>query len=331
MTTEAVVDVEVVEEAPPEVTSLVPTGQASTSIVPEAGSEDLVLRLKVIEEVMQQAMKKDLDYGVIPGAKKPSLYKPGAEKLSVLFKLDIDFDNEKLWDGDHLTVVSKAIIRHAPSRARLGAGEGICSTREKKYAYRTAKLTCPDCSEETIFKSKFPPRNNPNAAPGWFCWADKGGCGNEFAADDPRVTQQERGTVPNPDLPDSWNTVIKMAKKRAMVDGVLLVTGASALFTQDLEDQAQEAEPPAGDTSSYWQNNEPAPPPQEKKQAPAPLLKLKEEMERFEFAEDAILAVRQYIKTEEGPADLDRVDELLKAFGKQDVPKVLRLVGAEAS
>jgi hypothetical protein len=35
------------------------------------------------------------------------------------------------------------------------------------------------------------------------------------------------------------NTIIKMARKRAIVDAVLLVTGASALFTQDQDDAAQ--------------------------------------------------------------------------------------------
>ena len=39
---------------------------------------------------------------------------------------------------------------------------------------------------------------------------------------------------------DVANTVLKMAKKRAMVDGILTVTGASDIFTQDIEELPKE-------------------------------------------------------------------------------------------
>ena len=40
--------------------------------------------------------------------------------------------------------------------------------------------------------------------------------------------------------PDIWNTVLKMAKKRALVDAVLTSLGASMLFTQDLIETERE-------------------------------------------------------------------------------------------
>jgi hypothetical protein len=40
----------------------------------------------------------------------------------------------------------------------------------------------------------------------------------------------------NPDIADTYNTILKIAKKRAFVDGMLTATGASDLFTQDAED-----------------------------------------------------------------------------------------------
>lgn len=40
----------------------------------------------------------------------------------------------------------------------------------------------------------------------------------------------------NPDIADTWNTVLKMAKKRAFVDAVKSTTAASDIFTQDVED-----------------------------------------------------------------------------------------------
>lgn len=40
----------------------------------------------------------------------------------------------------------------------------------------------------------------------------------------------------NPDLADTYNTVLKMAKKRAHVDAVITACAASDIFTQDIED-----------------------------------------------------------------------------------------------
>lgn len=42
--------------------------------------------------------------------------------------------------------------------------------------------------------------------------------------------------VENPDIADVYNTVMKMAKKRAFVDAVKSTTAASDIFTQDVED-----------------------------------------------------------------------------------------------
>lgn len=50
-------------------------------------------------------------------------------------------------------------------------------------------------------------------------------------------------TVENPDLADTYNTVLKMAKKRAHVDAILTATAASDIFTQDLEDMPREEAP----------------------------------------------------------------------------------------
>lgn len=204
---------------------------ASLTVTPEVEASELVKRMEVISSAMHDAMKKDVDYGEIPGTNsKPSLLKPGAEKLGVLFQLDIQLVNEKTWGpGDHLTVVSKATVFHAPTGARLGFGEGICTTREKKYGKRRAQRECPNCGKENI-------RVSNDGSGSFYCWRKTDGCGQNFPANDERITGQVEGEIENPDLPDTWNTVVKMAEKRARVDAVLAVTGASALFTQDVED-----------------------------------------------------------------------------------------------
>jgi ribosomal protein L37AE/L43A len=201
------------------------------AVTPVVKATELVARLDVIREAADKAMQRDVDFGVIPGTDKPTLYKPGAEKLGVLFQLDIQLANDKTWGpGDHLTVVSRATVFHAPSGARLGFGEGVCSTRERKYAYRKQERICPSCGKPAVIKGK------AEFGGGWLCWKKRDGCGAKFADNAPEIVGQEVGEIDNPDLPDLWNTVVKMAEKRARVDAVLAVTGASALFTQDMED-----------------------------------------------------------------------------------------------
>lgn len=313
---EDVTDAVEVEPAP-EVAALVTVPTPPVAVTPTATAKDLSDRLAVIEEAAKKAMKKDVDFGEIPGTNKPTLLKPGAEKLSVLFQLDIQINNEKHFDGQHLTVTSKATAFHAPTGTRVGYGEGMCSTRERKYAYRTSKLKCPECSEETIFKSKYPPRDNPAAPPGWYCWADKGGCGKNYAADDPAIVGQTRGTVENPDLPDTWNTVLKMAEKRARVDAVLAVTGASALFTQDVEDQP--AQPPA-----------PAPEPQPAPEQPFDFYRLRVSTNNAGLSPEQVLAIGRYIEfdgQDESSIDPIRLKECVKRIEAGDVDGLMATIG----
>ena len=46
----------------------------------------------------------------------------------------------------------------------------------------------------------------------------------------------QKTKVENADIADTYNTVLKMAKKRALVDAVKSTTAASDIFTQDIED-----------------------------------------------------------------------------------------------
>jgi ribosomal protein L37AE/L43A len=235
---EAVIDgeaTEVAEERPAEMVVQAPT----LAVTPQVKAGELVERMSVIREAAEQAMEEDVDYGVIPGTNKPTLLKPGAEKLGVLFQLDIQIANEKVWGPDeHLTVISKATAYFAPTGTRLGFGEGICSTKEKKYAKRQQQRTCPECGEAAVIKGK------AEYGGGWLCFKKKGGCGHKWPDGAEVIEKQTTGEIDNPEIPDTWNTVVKMAEKRARVDAVLAVTGASALFTQDVEDQPRHEPPP---------------------------------------------------------------------------------------
>ena len=61
------------------------------------------------------------------------------------------------------------------------------------------------------------------------------------------------GVVKNEDIADSANTVLKMARKRGFVDGVLTATSSSDRFGQDLED-----DPPAEDSQPTQTSAAPA-------------------------------------------------------------------------
>ena len=66
---------------------------------------DAIARRNALVEFVKAVMVDKTDYGVIPGTDKPTLLKPGAEKLNTLFGLSSRFtiiEKETDWTGkDH--------------------------------------------------------------------------------------------------------------------------------------------------------------------------------------------------------------------------------------
>ena len=98
---------------------------------------------EVMREVMQGPSKENptgTHYGVIPGCAKPCLYKAGAEKLSMTFRLrpiidnDRDVNIERL-DNGHRDI---RVYCHVFNMGgiELATGVGSCSTMESKFRYR---------------------------------------------------------------------------------------------------------------------------------------------------------------------------------------------------
>lgn len=194
---------------------------------------DLVHRVSKVQEVQQQVMKEGHHYGKIPGVDKPTLFKPGAEILGMTFRLDPQFSVDERRDGEHREFVVTCTLYHAPTGTRLGSGLGSCSTRESKYAWRKGERKCPQCNASAIIKGK------KEYGGGWVCFNKKGGCGAKFKDGAQEIEGQSTDRVPNPDIADMYNTVLKMAVKRAHVAAILFVTCASDIFTQDVEDMSQ--------------------------------------------------------------------------------------------
>lgn len=203
---------------------------------------DVRAQVNLIQHILKEVMKKDEHYGVIPGTgTKPTLLKAGAEKLCLTFRLDPQYEVDQKYDGAHLSITSKCTLYHIPSGQRFGSGMGSCTTRESKYAYRQAAIKCPSCGKETVIKGK------EEYGGGWVCFKKKGGCGAKYPDGDQSIESQPRGRVPNEDLADTYNTVLKMANKRSLVAAVLNATAASDIFTQDIEDLAPPARAQAQD------------------------------------------------------------------------------------
>lgn len=234
------------------------------AIMPVMDFQAAAMRRQAVIDFYKTLMHKGTDYGVIPGTgTKPTLLKPGAEKLASLFGLSPRFEiierimdwTGRDYDGEpffffhyRCTLVRGEIV--------VGQGMGSCNSFERKYRYRKGERVCPNCGAAAIIKGKL------EYGGGWLCFNKKGGCGSKFNDGDPAIENQEVGQVKNPDPADVVNTIDKMSQKRALVAAVLIAVNASELFTQDIEDYSDIVD-------GAWEVEKPAPPkPQPVKKAP---------------------------------------------------------------
>jgi hypothetical protein len=243
------------------------TVSAGSYLMPVFGMEQAIDRYNRLVDFVRRMMKPGVDFGTIPGTDKPTLLKPGAERLTTYFGLTPRFVTVKeledwtghgnggepffyywfrcqLWRGDIL----------------VAEADGSCNSHESKYRWRWV-------SEDDL-----PPGINPSSL------KMRGGAVSEFAfAVDKSETSGKYGKpleywqrfkaaidsgtarpfdkemrngqkkpaweidstvyrVPNDDIASQVNTVQKMAQKRALIAATLMAVNASEFFTQDLED-----------------------------------------------------------------------------------------------
>lgn len=237
---------------------------ALSSLSPKAVLE----RLKTIQTIMHEAMKEGTDYGTVPGCgDKPTLLQPGAQTLAVTFQLGFETKVAKEYiDRGHMIATAGCRVFHQPTGQTLGYAEGVCSTMEGKYRFRNQ-------SKETPLGKNVPreywdaKKTNANHAQELLIRAAGVPAGTAIRAkkndqtgnwEIVRVDKGDRVEHDNP--ADYYNTVVKIAAKRAEVKGAITVTGASSMFTQDLEDL---------DESIRGFGNTSAPKPEAKQEQPA--------------------------------------------------------------
>lgn len=169
-----------------ESTALVVTDQRIIDMVDLDGLGAVMERINKFQAIIKETLNKSRDYGIIPNTgKKPSLLKPGAEKICMLLGLRSEFDIiDKTRDFNKGFFQYQVKCKLYKGEILITEGMGACNTKEKKYV-----------------KS------------------------DGFSVD---------------------NTVLKMAKKRALVDAALMVGSLSDLFTQDVEDMDLNGNKPEG-------------------------------------------------------------------------------------
>jgi len=185
--------------------------------------DNVVHQISLIQNVQKKVMRSGEHYGTIPGCgDKPTLLKPGAEKLGFTFRLRPEFDVSTIdWEGGHREYQVKCRLYHIPTGAPVGEGVGTCTTMEGKYRYRWDNTGKPvpkaywDTKDKDLLGGPFNTTRKVNNE--WFIF--------------------QRVEHDNP--ADYYNTCEKMAKKRAHVDAILTATAASDIFTQDIEDMPE--------------------------------------------------------------------------------------------
>lgn len=192
-------------------------------------------RLAEFQEFIKEYLVIDEDFGTIPGTPKPTLLKPGADKLCEIYGLSDDYLIEKSVERfdtkpELFDYTVKCILKTRRDGCFVGAGYGSCNSFEGKYLYRDVRRKCPSCGKEAIIKGQ------EKYGGGWVCWKKKDGCGAKFAEGDKSIEGQATGKEYNDDIPTQKNTILKMAKKRAKIDAVIAATRSSGIFTQDIED-----------------------------------------------------------------------------------------------
>lgn len=201
-------------------------------------------RLAELQKFVKFYLVEGEDFGTIPGTPKPTLYKPGADKLCDIYGLSDTYritNRTEDWTNNLFDYEVECTLKSKRDDHLVSSGMGSCNSFEGKYRWRETKRLCPKCSKPTIIKGKAEYTRGMEGFKdgGYVCWKKDGksdGCGAKFRDDDVAITGQQCGRVENDDIPTLKNTILKMAKKRAKVDAVLSATRSSGLFTQDIED-----------------------------------------------------------------------------------------------
>lgn len=190
-------------------------------------ASELKRQVQHIQEIMKAVMVDGEHYGTIPGCgDKKVLLKSGAEKLSMTFRLAPSYEWTQVdHPNGHREFMVRCRMVHISSGIAWGEGIGSCSTMESKYRYRMGE---PEITDRPVPKEYWTKKDA--SLLGGKNFMPKKVDGKWF------IAKKSDAKVDNENPADQYNTVFKMAKKRAHVDACLTCTAASDIFTQKYED-----------------------------------------------------------------------------------------------
>lgn len=181
--------------------------------------------LALLRQLTKNVLKKGRDYGTVPGVPGDFLWDPGASTIIGAFKchpgerriLNLRDDSEII------AVVMEVPLIQFDTGQEVGSGIGAASTKETKHKYRWVDDPIDwGYNEDTLKTLK---------------------------------TKQEYGRlrfrIPNPEHGELLNTIIKMASKRAEVDGAQGLPGVGSAL-KELFDPKQQQTRPEPDWAGFW-------------------------------------------------------------------------------
>ena len=242
--------------------------ERSLSLMPVMDLDEAKRRYAQMVKFVSELMEEGRDYGIIPGTEKPTLYKPGAEKLATFFGLRKTFDlldGVQRWDQADPFFFYRYKVQLWRGDILIAEGIGSANSFEDRYRWRWVSLdkVPPGVNADELekrggrlseydFAIEAAETSGQYGKPAWH-WErfkraiDDGSArridkparsGKTYPAYEIDATYYR---VPNPDVFTQVNTLDKMAQKRAFIQGVLIAVNASEFFTQDLEDMPPEA------------------------------------------------------------------------------------------
>ena len=96
--------------------------------------QNTLSKINQFQMVIQNTLKQDHDYGIIPGTSKPTLLKPGAEKILMLMGLTSEYEvTERVQDYEKGFFAFTVRCELYKNGIKITEGVGHCNTKEKKY------------------------------------------------------------------------------------------------------------------------------------------------------------------------------------------------------
>ena len=190
-----------------ELPTAVDTGRALTG-------QEMTAQSMVIHRILNEVMVEGIHYGKVPGADKPTLLQPGAEKICATFRLAPKYHVEDLSEPHNNFYRYRVACSLYTIRDGLfvGSAVGEASSAEEKYSWERAV-----CEEH--YETTDPTRRRLKF---------KKAGGENFE----KIHQVQRNAA------DLANTVLKMATKRAFISATRAATAASDLLDVDLDEPA---------------------------------------------------------------------------------------------